>query len=237
MMVDDNPLHTLLGTFGELGSQVTAQASVSGGLCAVPTVAARAVPNVDAASITRGARAATWETVGDTNALARQADEMQYQLGRGPCVDAVQKDHVFTSGDLGADRRWPDYGPIVADSLGLHSVLSIRLALDDDTAMAGLNMYSQRREAFDDQAREIAMLLAAHAGVVVSRLLAKEKAANLEIALESNREIGVAIGVLMTAYKITRNEAFNLLRIASQHGHRKLRDVAIDVADTGTIDL
>ena len=81
------------------------------------------------------------------------------------------------------------------------------------------------------------MLLATHAGVVLSRQLAKEKAANLESALDSNRQIGVAIGVLMTVYKIRQADAFDLLRIASQHGHRKLRDVAVDVAETGTIDL
>src|SRR4051794_35460017 len=155
IMIGDDPLHILLETYDDLGRQVAVEATLSGGLCAVPTVAARAVPGVDAASITRSRAATTWETVGDTNELARQADAMQYELGRGPCVDAVKTDHVFCSGDLATDQRWSGYGPLVAESLGLHSVLSIRLALDEDTTTAGLNLYSEQRDAFDEQTRQI----------------------------------------------------------------------------------
>ena len=46
------------------------------------------------------------------------------------------------------------------------------------------------------------------------------------VALASSRDIGLAMGVLMTRYQITREDAFDLLRIASQRTHRKLREVA-----------
>ncbi|MDQ1743320.1 MAG: hypothetical protein QOE23_1659, partial [Pseudonocardiales bacterium] len=52
----------------------------------------------------------------------------------------------------------------------------------------------------------------------------------------SNRQIGVAMGVLMSRQHVTRQQAFDLLRIASQHSHRKLADVAMDVCDTGILD-
>ena len=58
---------------------------------------------------------------------------------------------------------------------------------------------------------------------------------NLEQALISNREIGVAIGVLTARHLMTQQQAFDLLRMASQRTHRKLRDVARDVAETGDI--
>jgi AmiR/NasT family two-component response regulator len=119
----------------------------------------------------------------------------------------------------------------------MHSILSIRLTLDNDAHMAGLNLYSRRSHAFDEDAENVAQLLATHAGAVVSRQLARDKVTNLEVALASNREIGVAMGVLMTTYKITRDEAFDLLRIASQNGHRKLREIAIEVGDTGTLAI
>jgi AmiR/NasT family two-component response regulator len=45
------------------------------------------------------------------------------------------------------------------------------------------------------------------------------------------------MGVLMANHKITRQEAFDLLRIASQRSNRKLRHIATQVADTGTLDL
>jgi hypothetical protein len=65
----------------------------------------------------------------------------------------------------------------------------------------------------------------------------RDRAANLQIALTSNREIGQAIGILMSAYKLTSQQGFDLLRTASQHTHRKLREVAADVCDTGMLEL
>ena len=41
----------------------------------------------------------------------------------------------------------------------------------------------------------------------------------------------------MMKHKLTRQQAFDLLRVASQHSNRKLRDIAVEVADTGTLDL
>ena len=64
---------------------------------------------------------------------------------------------------------------------------------------------------------------------------ARQKIANLEIALESSREIGAAIGILMNQRQITVDEAFQLLRTKSQRTHRKLRDVASEVLYTGSL--
>lgn len=64
---------------------------------------------------------------------------------------------------------------------------------------------------------------------------ALDQAANLEVALHSNRDIGTAIGILMTLHLVTQEEAFAMLRTASQHGHRKLRDLANDVIFTGSL--
>jgi hypothetical protein len=66
---------------------------------------------------------------------------------------------------------------------------------------------------------------------------AQKRISNLELALTSNREIGIAMGVLMTTYKATSEEAFKMLRQASQRTHRKLRDIALDVGETGMLTL
>ena len=44
-------------------------------------------------------------------------------------------------------------------------------------------------------------------------------------------------GILMASYKTTEQQAFDLLRIASQTTHRKLADIAEDVLLTGTLDV
>jgi hypothetical protein len=58
---------------------------------------------------------------------------------------------------------------------------------------------------------------------------------NLERALDSNRQIGVAIGILVAQRKITQDAAFELMRAASQQQHRKLASVADDVIRVGTV--
>ena len=63
----------------------------------------------------------------------------------------------------------------------------------------------------------------------------RHEVGHLQAALESNRMIGVAIGVLMTTQRCTATHAFELLKEASQTQNRKLRDVAADVQYTGAI--
>ena len=58
---------------------------------------------------------------------------------------------------------------------------------------------------------------------------------DLERALESNREIGVAMGILMAREMCTQSQAFNRLRTASQQLNRKRRDIADDVKRTGQL--
>ncbi|HZZ97211.1 MAG TPA: ANTAR domain-containing protein [Jatrophihabitantaceae bacterium] len=67
------------------------------------------------------------------------------------------------------------------------------------------------------------------------RRRADETAANLQIALASNRRIGTAVGILMARHRITDDTAFDLLRVTSQRTHRKLRDIADDVVLTGAL--
>ncbi|MBV9593776.1 MAG: ANTAR domain-containing protein [Actinobacteria bacterium] len=61
------------------------------------------------------------------------------------------------------------------------------------------------------------------------------RSANLEVALRTNRRIGVAVGIIMATEKITEDEAFAQLVHLSQTGHRKLRELADDVVYTGTL--
>jgi hypothetical protein len=64
---------------------------------------------------------------------------------------------------------------------------------------------------------------------------AREKIANLEIALQSSRRIGQALGIMMDRLAVTEDEAFTRLRMASQRSHRKLRDIAEEIVYTGQI--
>ena len=193
------------------------------------------VPGARWASLTvLHGRRFTTEAASDELAVA--ADLLQYRIGSGPCVDAVLDDSVYVTGDVAADERWPDWGRRVHEELGISSVLSQRLRLlDDSGAVAGLNIYADRVDAFSDRAVGMGLVLATQASLLVTAMLARDRATNLVRALESNREIGVAMGILMQRHQLTREQAFAVLRAASQDSNRKLVDIAAEVADTGIL--
>ena len=90
---------------------------------------------------------------------------------------------------------------------------------------------AQRSPNRDHQPR-IAELDRLHAELAA----AHTQIANLKIALESSREIGAAIGILMNRCRVSYEQAFDILREASQRTHRKLREVAADLVYTGSLD-
>src|ERR1700759_993323 len=53
-------------------------------------------------------RRGQFETPAATDDLPRRVDAIQYELGSGPCVDAVLDDTIYRTGDLAGDTRWPE---------------------------------------------------------------------------------------------------------------------------------
>ena len=98
-----------------------------------------------------------------------------------------------------------------------------------------MNLYSRRPAAFDEHGYAVGAVLAAHGAIAMSAARQREQAEQLEDALRSSREIGMAMGVLMGCGGVTQDEAFTSLRNASQHLHRKLREVAAEVVATGQL--
>jgi hypothetical protein len=179
-----------------------------------------------------------FETAAPTGKLAEQVDALQFELRSGPCLDAAIEDKVFRTNDLRIDERWPEFGRRASEELGVLSMLSFRLFFeDDDNLSAALNVYSRKTDAFTPEAQMSGLAASAYGAAVVTSKRQQGRILNLERALASNREIGAAIGVLMAQYKVTQDQGFDLLRMASQNTHRKLADVARDVVETGALRL
>ena len=233
--LDQSPLG-LATLYADIGRELLAAGTRTDALRAVTGVAVTRIPGVEWASITEGIHG-RFSTVAETDARARQADEIQYELGTGPCVDAILNNTTFRTGRLESDERWPEFSRRASEAFGVHSMLSFRLYLEDDSRIAGLNLYSTSPEAMDNTAETIGTLVATHGAAVIAAATAREQATQLKTALVNSREIGMSMGVLMATYKLTRKQAFDLLRVASQKTNRKLTDIATDVVDTGTLDL
>lgn len=65
---------------------------------------------------------------------------------------------------------------------------------------------------------------------------AMAKIQNLEIALETSRTIGMAVGIVMERLRLPPDQAFDVLRRISQQHHRKLRDLASDLVFCGAVE-
>jgi GAF domain-containing protein len=223
--------------FVRLGRELSSQRALDDVLSMITQRAVEVVPNADAAAVSRSTKNGGFETVAATNALPPQVDAIQYRLGHGPCVDAARDDAVYRLDELSVDRRWPDFGQEAAERHDVHSMMSIRLFLEDSDLIAGLNLYSSRSHAFDSSDQTYATLLATHGALAVQAARHRDKVENLERALTTSRQIGMAMGILMATHKVTEQQAFGLLRIASQSTHRRVADIAAGVVEIGMLDL
>ena len=87
------------------------------------------IPGASAVSITT-VHQGKFVTEAASSPRALEADQLQYTLRSGPCVDAVVNDQIYNPADLAHDPRWPQFGPRVSAEVGFNSSLSYRLAPD-----------------------------------------------------------------------------------------------------------
>jgi GAF domain-containing protein len=169
-----------------------------------------------------------------TDPVVAEADALQLSTGEGPCLDAIAHKLTFYSGELGSDSRWPKFGPGAA-AMGMRSLLSLPVTADG--TFGALNLYARYPQAYGVLDRARGLLLASMAGFACSTALSHEeeqhRSENLHAALVTRELIGQAQGILIERERITADQAFHILREASQHLNVKLREVARDLVDTG----
>lgn len=167
-------------------------------------------------------------SVGATSEAVRHIEEMWARVGEGPVPDVIAGAGRIVVTDMSTDRRWPRLAAAVAGGTPLRAAMVLRLATDGHT-LGSLDLYSTRPAAFDsDPARfELALLFATQTSIA---LRAAQEAENLRAALASREVISVAMGIIMGRQNVSREEAFEILRRASQRENRKVRDIAARLA-------
>ena len=132
-----------------------------------------------------------------TDPLVQQIDDLQYRLGEGPCLTSLRDEVTVRAMDLRTEPRWVHFSRAAAE-LGVRSMLSVQLFVDDDN-LGALNLYSGTPAAFDEVHESTAMPLAAHAAIAMK---GSKVEGNLRDALDRRDVIGQAKGILMERYKI-----------------------------------
>lgn len=205
-------------------------------LTEITIIARREMPGSQASSITliRGEKPFTAAFEGQ---IAMDADELQYQRGYGPCVDAARAGQVFLVQDMRNEQRWPDYARHVADQ-GVRSSLSVPLPFQGVT-IGALNNYAFTPGTFGQDDVTIGQEVAAWVALAVGNadMIARtvDELASMRAAMASRAVIEQAKGILMERHKLTENQAFTELTRASQNTNIKLREIADELVRTGTI--
>jgi hypothetical protein len=171
-------------------------------------------------------------TVASSDEIAARIDAFEREIGEGPCLDAIRDESVFHDADLEDGSPWPHLAKRVLAETPVRSMAGFRIRTGDETGTSGaLNLFSDTPGGLTERAVDQGIVLASFISVALVASDERRSAQTLRAGLESNREIGKAMGLLMAFHKVSDEEAFGMLRRASQDMNMKLSDVARQVVE------
>jgi GAF domain-containing protein len=203
---------------------------VAATLEAITRSAVASVPGTDEGGISLVIGRRRVESRAPTGELPRVIDALQERLGEGPCLDAVYEHRTVRLDDLAEETRWPRFGSAAAGT-GMRSMLSFQLVVAGDT-LGALNLFSRRPRAFGEDSESVGLVFASHAAVALAGAQQEQR---LRTAIGSRELIGQAQGILMERFKITSDQAFQVLAHVSSLTNRKLTDIAEELKSTGAL--
>lgn len=205
---------------GLLAVEMQGQGSGADTLHSIVDAAARIVPGARWAGISM-IQGRSVVAVVPTDPIVAKLDDLQSELGVGPCMTALREHHTVLVEDMTTDTRWPQFTEKTTE-LGVRSLLSFQLFVESEN-LGALNLYSTEVAAFSDDSVEIGTIVAQHAAVAMFDSSAEQQ---FRTALSSRDIIGQAKGILMHQNGITGVQAFAMLTRASTDTNIKLVDVA-----------
>jgi GAF domain-containing protein len=227
---------TAARAYRELAGLVFADRSLTATLSRVAELTKDAVPGADDVSVTliESGRARTVAFAGDSK-LAAVLDERQYRDGFGPCLDAAASARTIEVADTSLPHEiYPEFAAL-ARREGVWHTLSVGLPTAHDVS-GGLNIYGHGTDGpFTPEAKAAAAGFAGYVAVAITNISlyhgAIEKVTQMQQAMASRAVIEQAKGILMNVKGVDEEAAFELLRKASSHSNRKLRDIARAIVD------
>jgi transcriptional regulator with GAF, ATPase, and Fis domain len=172
-----------------------------------------------------------FSTAASTDDIARRIDQIEIEVGEGPCLDAILEEAYQHDADLASGSSpWPKFTARILAETPVRSAIGYRLFLEGHKVGA-LNLFADEPGALTSRSADQGAVLASFASVSLLALRAREEADSLRQGLQSNREIGKAVGLLMAAHRVSADEAFAILKRTSQDLNMKLVHVAAQVVE------
>ncbi|HEY9472329.1 MAG TPA: anti-sigma factor antagonist [Mycobacteriales bacterium] len=212
--------------FAEITGTLPPHESIRAALQQIVVLAARTVPGVDGAGLRLAAQPRTGPRA-SANDLGAAAEVLQDELGEGPSVRVgVGRPAVYVK-DMTGRTGWPGFSSRAA-RLGVGSLLCFPL-VTGRAVPGALTLYARGPNAFDAAARDVGEVFASHATVAIAGVLAELQ---LRQSMRTQEMIGQAVGVVMERQGVSSEQAFDMLRRASQASHVRLPHLAHQVVST-----
>ena len=174
-----------------------------------------------------------WGSVCTTNAVSAVIEQLQYELGEGPCVDAYHQDRPVLESDLAepATPRWLAFTSPAIDA-GVRAIFGFPLQVGA-VRLGALNLYRDRPGPLTDEQHADALVMADVAAQAVLVLQANAPPGKLAEALEAGADFQYAVhqasGMVAAQLDVSVGHALVRLRAYAFGNDRALADVARDV--------
>jgi hypothetical protein len=165
-----------------------------------------------------------------TDSTASRLEELQFDLGEGPSVDAFRTASLVRVPDLAAADRWPAFLQS-AEDLAVGAIFAFPLMLGA-AATGTVTCYRSTPGPLDDEAADIGVSLSrAIAGPAFRRaiVLAADESPDGDPPIESRREIHQATGMVLTQLGISATDALSRIRAYAFSSGHTVQEIAHDV--------
>jgi GAF domain-containing protein len=170
-----------------------------------------------------------------TDAVSELIEQLQYELGEGPCVDAYNQDRPVSEPDLAETitPRWLAFtGPAV--DAGVRAVFGFPLQIGA-VRLGSLNLYRATPGPLSDDEHADALLMANIIAQALLLLQASAPEGSVATELEANADfqyvVHQASGMVAAQLDVTIAQALVRMRAYAFGNDRNLHDVARDVVE------
>ncbi|WP_454051479.1 ANTAR domain-containing protein [Cellulomonas sp. Marseille-Q8402] len=168
-----------------------------------------------------------------TDERAAACDRAEQAAGAGPCVEASDQQVLITVPDVREERRWPAWhDATLAAGFGSAAALPAPAPDGQDLRLA-INLYRTDPGPWDSAVlADVARFAedAARAVAVAARVQEQRRVnEDLKQAMTARAVIDQALGVIMAQNRCGPEEAFGILRRASQTRNQKMREIAAEI--------
>jgi hypothetical protein len=168
-----------------------------------------------------------------TNAVSALIEQLQHDLGEGPCVDAYKQDHAVLEPDLANsdDPRWFAFTPPAVDA-GVRAIFGFPLQVGA-VRLGALNLYRDAAGVLTDEQFADALVMADVAAQALLVLQADappgQIASELEVDANFQYVVHQATGMVAAQLDVTVAQALIRLKAYAFGNSRVLTEVAHDV--------